>query len=148
MNRYQYREIGEGEDWRDCSEEAYEAYGRDPVMDTRIASEAIDYMRRCDIQRMTDTERLIANAMAAVEKMPGDVRLTDAVSLLFAARTRLADYVDQTPGNRAFPSQEHTPREIVECLGFFASCIRSGESWTTTCDDMLAKAQAAMKPFG
>ncbi|MGE7153111.1 hypothetical protein ACQKJ1_05155 [Methylorubrum rhodesianum] len=33
--RYQYREIGEGEGWRDCSHESYLAFASDPHIDTR-----------------------------------------------------------------------------------------------------------------
>ncbi|WP_375274447.1 DUF3850 domain-containing protein [Methylorubrum thiocyanatum] len=34
-SRYQYREIGEGEGWRDCSRESYLAFASDPHIDTR-----------------------------------------------------------------------------------------------------------------
>ena len=65
-----------------------------------------DAVRRCDMQRMTAVERQIADAMYAVEKIPAaDVRLTEAISLLFAARTRLADYVDGIPGHPTHPVQ-------------------------------------------
>lgn len=109
MKGYQYREIGEGEDWRNCTKEAYDGYQRDPHIDTRInpvVADAIDYMRRCDLQRMTEAERLITDALYAVEKIPdADVRLTDAGSLLVAARIRLADYVDGIPGMVTRPIQ-------------------------------------------
>lgn len=109
MSQYQYREIGEGEGWRDCTKEAYDGYQRDPHIDTRIAPDSIDYMRRCDIQRMTDAERLITHALYAVEQIPdADVRLTDAGSLLVAARIRLADYVDGIPGIVTRPIQTHS----------------------------------------
>lgn len=36
--RYQYREIGEGEGWRDCSRESYLAFASDPHIDTREVS--------------------------------------------------------------------------------------------------------------
>ena len=35
-------------------------------------------------------------------------------------------------------------RPIYEALGFFASVIRSGEPWTTTCDEMAEKAREAV----
>jgi hypothetical protein len=50
--------------------------------------------RRNDMQRWSDAERAIYAAMEAVEKMPADVRLTDAVVLLGAARDSVADYID------------------------------------------------------
>jgi hypothetical protein len=33
--RYQYREIGEGEGWRDCSKATYDSFAHDPHIDTR-----------------------------------------------------------------------------------------------------------------
>jgi len=49
---------------------------------------------------------LITCALYAVEKIPdADVRLTDAGSLLVAARIRLADYVDGVPGIVTRPIQ-------------------------------------------
>jgi len=39
-------------------------------------------------------EKAIAAAVAAVEAMPADTRLTDAVCLLGRARDRVADFVD------------------------------------------------------
>ncbi|MFC6790555.1 hypothetical protein ACFQE0_13660 [Methylobacterium komagatae] len=36
------------------------------------------------------------------------------------------------------------PAAVSECLGFFASVIKSGEPWTETCEEMYAKAKAAM----
>lgn len=69
----------------------------------------VDYTRRCDIQRMTDAEKLITQALYAVEQIPdADVRLTDAGSLLVAARIRLADYVDGISGIVTRPIQTHS----------------------------------------
>lgn len=50
--------------------------------------------RRADTQRWTPAERAIYDAMQAVEAMAADVRLTDAVVLLDAARNSVADYID------------------------------------------------------
>ncbi|MGC5778118.1 hypothetical protein [Methylobacterium sp. NFXW15] len=36
------------------------------------------------------------------------------------------------------------PAAVSECLAFFVSVIKSGEPWTADCEDMYAKAKAAM----
>ena len=46
---------------------------------------------------MTYAERAITIAMQAVEDLPADDRLTDAVVLLEQARSKVADYVDGVP---------------------------------------------------
>lgn len=50
--------------------------------------------RRCRLDLMTPAELAIVAAMDAVEALPADVRLTDAVVLLAKARDRVADFVD------------------------------------------------------
>jgi len=50
--------------------------------------------RRNQTLQWTPAERAIYDAMQAVEAMPADTRLTDAVILLGKARDRVADYVD------------------------------------------------------
>lgn len=55
------------------------------------------YPRRSDILRMTPAELAIRKAVLEVEKLPGDVRLTDAVILLSQAQNKVADYVDSLP---------------------------------------------------
>lgn len=50
--------------------------------------------RRCYVDKWTPAERAIADAIAAVEKVGADKRLTDAVILLGQAKDRVADYVD------------------------------------------------------
>lgn len=52
------------------------------------------YARRIQVERWTPAEAAIMAAVDAVEAMPADVRLTDAVVLLLAGRERVADYVD------------------------------------------------------
>lgn len=54
--------------------------------------------RRADMRRWCEAERLIYEACLAVERMPADVRLTDAVVALGTARDRVADYMD-APGH-------------------------------------------------
>jgi hypothetical protein len=50
--------------------------------------------RRVRIDLNTPAERAIYDAMIEVEKLPADVRLTEAVTLLGKARDAVADYVD------------------------------------------------------
>lgn len=53
-----------------------------------------DIPRRAQLNLLTPAEQAIYDAMAVVESMPADVRLTDAVVLLGAARHSVADFVD------------------------------------------------------
>ncbi len=57
--------------------------------------------RRCDITRLTLAEERIRGVMQAVEAMPADPRLTDAVCLLAKAKDRVADFVDGVPAKTA-----------------------------------------------
>lgn len=54
---------------------------------------------------MTPAEISIRNAIVAVEDLPGDVRLTDAVLLLIAAQQRVGDYVEGRDGLRTIAQQ-------------------------------------------
>ena len=60
-----------------------------------------DIPRRAEMTKWTTAEKAIYDAMQAVEAMPADVRLTDAVVLLGAARDSVADYVDGIKKRRA-----------------------------------------------
>jgi hypothetical protein len=62
--------------------------------------------RRIRIDQFVQAERAIYDAVQAVEAMPADVRLTDAVILLGQARSKVADYVD---GAEAPVGQEAPP---------------------------------------
>jgi hypothetical protein len=53
--------------------------------------------RRAYLDKMVPAELKIRDAMLAVEAMPADVRLTDAVVLLEQASTKVSDYVDSLP---------------------------------------------------
>jgi hypothetical protein len=53
--------------------------------------------RRADTMRHVPAETAILDAMRAVEAMPPDERLTDAVVLLSRAKDCVADYVDGVP---------------------------------------------------
>jgi hypothetical protein len=58
---------------------------------------AIDYMRRCDILRMTPAEKLIHEAIVTIETLGADVRLTNSQMKLHEAATLLADWIDGVP---------------------------------------------------
>ena len=53
-----------------------------------------DFPRRAHLDRFTPAERAIYDAVLAVEALPADARLTDAIVLLQAARDSVADFVD------------------------------------------------------
>lgn len=59
-----------------------------------VAPSSDEIPRRVRWERLTPAERAIFAAVEAVEALPADVRLTDAVVLLQAARMKVADYVD------------------------------------------------------
>lgn len=50
--------------------------------------------RRAQVNHWTDAERAIDAAVQAVEAAGADVRLSDAVNLLYEARMSVADFVD------------------------------------------------------
>ena len=56
--------------------------------------------RRVRVDQWTPAEHAIDAAVLAVEKAGADVRLTDAVTLLYEARQAVADYVDQQARRR------------------------------------------------
>lgn len=56
--------------------------------------EGMNIPRRNQMRQWCEAERAIHEAVQAVERMPADVRLTDAVILLGKARDKVADFVD------------------------------------------------------
>jgi hypothetical protein len=66
-----------------------------------------EWPRRSDLQRMVPAERAIFDAVQAVEAAGADVRLTDAVVLLQAARESVSDFVDGVE-RRRFVREETT----------------------------------------
>ena len=56
-----------------------------------------DLPRRIRMDLWTPAERAIYDAVQAVEAMPADVQLTDAVNLLTQAQRKVADFVDGAP---------------------------------------------------
>src|SRR6266851_2372430 len=69
--------------------------------------------RRVQLERLTPAEHAIRKAVLAVEALPADVRLTDAVILLGQARNKVADFVDGVP--RAEPRQD-VASELLDVL--------------------------------
>lgn len=71
-----------------------------------------DLPRRCYLDLLTPAERSIFDAIQAVETLPADVRLTDAVVLLGQAKDKVADFVDGhgTPSGHP-PAQEAPPQQ-------------------------------------
>lgn len=51
--------------------------------------------RRSRLDLNTPAELAITKAMYEIEKLPADVRLTEAVNLLSKAKEKLSDYVDE-----------------------------------------------------
>lgn len=54
----------------------------------------MDTIRRARVDQLTPAERAIYDATIAVEALPADTRLTNAVVMLSQARANVADYVD------------------------------------------------------
>ena len=67
-----------------------------------------DSPRRCHIYEFVPAEKAIWDAVQEVEKMPADVRLTNAVLKLQEAREWVADFVDDVK------EADHYPRPIKE----------------------------------
>jgi hypothetical protein len=55
---------------------------------------ATDMPRRNCVDKLSPAELAIRNAILEVEKVGADVRLTDAVVLLQAAKDSVSDYID------------------------------------------------------
>ena len=74
--------------------------------------------RRNRIDMLSPAELAIRHAIAVVEDMGADVRLTDAVVLLGDAQVRLADYVDGVHGGagegKSVLAEDSSPQEV--CL--------------------------------
>jgi hypothetical protein len=72
-----------------------------------------DFPRRARLDKFTPAERAIWDATQAVEAMPADTRLTEAVILLGKARDLVADYVDATPA----PEQVEAIKNVLMTRG-------------------------------
>ena len=60
-----------------------------------------DIPRRAQLDQLSPAELAIYQAVQAVEAVGADVRLTDAVILLQAARDSVADYIDGVDTRRS-----------------------------------------------
>jgi hypothetical protein len=67
-----------------------------------------DIPRRICLEKLTPAEKAIRDAMIAVEEAGGDVRLTDAITLLARAKDRVSDFVDGT-ASPALPGLPERP---------------------------------------
>lgn len=87
----------------------------DQAAPVRSHSEAIP--RRVRIDLMSSGELAIHRAVAVVEEMGADVRLTDAVILLAQARERVADFVDgiADSANAPTPLPVRTAEKSAHC---------------------------------
>lgn len=56
--------------------------------------------RRSQMEKWSEAEAAIHLAVQSVEAMPADVRLTDAVTLLQAAKDSVADFIDGVDSRR------------------------------------------------
>lgn len=65
--------------------------------------------RRIHLPSFTPVERAIWDAAQAVEALPPDPRLTEAVNLLTAAREKVADYVDASHAQGSAPKLDRPP---------------------------------------
>jgi hypothetical protein len=73
---------------------------------------AHDPMRRCRIEEQTFAERKIREAVAAIDVLPADVRLTEALVLMEAGRERVAYYVDRFEGVSRFVATNPALRSV------------------------------------
>jgi hypothetical protein len=53
-----------------------------------------------------------------------------------------------TGGSGVKPPSSSNLRPASDCLAFFASVIKSGESWSETCEDMYREAQICLRNGG
>lgn len=99
--------------WKVCANALEAALGQpDADREARRAGQKEDepvnneIPRRIDMQRWNEAEKAIHAAVQAVEAMPADVRLTDAVVLLGAARESVADYQDGVSPKRRYVREQ------------------------------------------
>lgn len=74
-----------------------------------------DLPRRVRVDQWTYAEHVIATAMTVVEGVGADVRLTDAVVLLQAAKDSVADFVDDVDRRRFVDVRECTSVRDAGC---------------------------------
>jgi hypothetical protein len=100
--------------------------------------------RRADMRRWTAAERAIYDALQAVEAMPADVRLTDAVTLLGAAKDSVADFIDGVEFRRTvFIDGDLLARRIEDYRSGYSAGWSHGKN-----DDAMHDLRSARLFFG
>lgn len=84
--------------------------------------------RRVRLDLITPAERAIYDAVQAVEALVADVRLTDAVILLGAARESVADFVDGIDKRRYVSEQARYRVQVEERYGAVAQWQAEAET--------------------
>lgn len=76
-----------------------------------------DPLRRCTVERRVAAETAIAQAIAKIEEMPADTRLSNAQTHLAQAAELVGDFVDQVEPVKAPSGTGESPEPIMQ---FFA----------------------------
>lgn len=61
----------------------------------------MDVPRRQDMERMSYAEHAMLDAVWLIEDMGADIDLTEAINLIHAARTKVADFIDNKESSSA-----------------------------------------------
>lgn len=101
--------------------------------------------RRIQMEKMCQAELVIIQAKQEIEKMPADVRLTDAQVLLSRAQSKVADFVDNIDLKE--PARPEVG-ELIEKSGpdgvcMYLSAGPHGFLWTQSHEKALRFARAA-----
>ncbi|MDO8604363.1 MAG: hypothetical protein Q7K40_03120 [bacterium] len=78
--------------------------------------------RRCNLEKLTLTERTIHDAITAVENLPGTTTLTEAINLLVAAKDKVSNYEDNQICRTHKLSNGLSPETNCESCKIFNSC--------------------------
>lgn len=91
--RWNIKPVGSLEDLRELKERLDETIrvieNKDKIQDT---SGRIPRRNRLDL--MHSSEKIIVDAVQEIEKLPADVRLTDAINYLHKAKDKVSDFID------------------------------------------------------
>lgn len=88
--------------------------------------------RRIRMDKWTPAEKAIDDAVRAVEAMPADERLTNAVVLLGEARAWVADFVDGVPVSEHYPRPAPLPDYEEARERFHATATHEEPTWENT----------------
>jgi hypothetical protein len=102
------------------------------VSETLVDDNGVPIPRRCFVEKRVAAETAIAAAMAEVEKMGADVRLTRAVILLGEAKNAVGDYVDglATPAPSIYPLPEPISQNLQAILDLADARLRNPQDLT------------------